>query len=163
MTEEEENSPRPKVNGRPTKYKEEYCQLIRNFMSGGMSIAACAAEIGVSRKILNDWANRHPNFRVACDAGKEDAQRWWEALAMGVATGANATHDVYKKANHGMIMFMMSRRFPDYYAKNRQITEDGNQSKLEEMAALTREERLILIGRYKQMIDELERDEGHEL
>lgn len=113
--------------GRPSKYRPEYCELVIELMSKGNSIAAVCAELKVPRKTLLEWAENNDEFRKACEAGKELSQKWWEHLAGGVASGAASTHAVYKKANHGMIMFMMSRRFPDYYAKNqsdiRQQTE----------------------------------------
>lgn len=113
--------------GRPSSYKPEYCDLVIELMSKGASIAAVAAELKVARAQIFKWGEEYPEFRSACDAGKELAQQWWEKLAGGVASGAASTHAVHKKANHGMIMFLMSRRFPDYYAKNqsdiRQQTE----------------------------------------
>lgn len=117
-----EQPPKKKV-GRPSNYKPEFCDLVVELMSQGLSISAVAAEIGVGRQKLLDWQKTNEEFRVACEAGKELAQKWWEDLAMDVATGKASSHEVYKKANHGMIMFMMSRRFPDYYAKNQTMLE----------------------------------------
>lgn len=111
--------------GRPEKYKPEYCELVRRLMGRGESIAACCSEIGVPRKTFLEWQQRHEEFRNACELGKEDSQRWWEKLAMTIATGAayqkgengSTKNDHLKKANDKMIQFLMSRRFPDYYSK----------------------------------------------
>lgn len=103
--------------GRPSKYQKKYCDLVIEIMREGKSLVAVAAEIGVSRKILNDWQVRYPDFREACDVGKALSQAWWEKLATMVAVGAH--HNTrYAKANYGMIQFLISRRFPDYYAKS---------------------------------------------
>ena len=110
--------------GRPSTYKEEYAELVLDLMSKGQSLASCAAEIGVSQVVLFQWREIHPNFNSACEIGKVLAQQWCERLATGIATGAAASHAVYKRANYGMVQFMMSRRFPDYYAKNRALLEE---------------------------------------
>lgn len=119
-----------KKTGRPEKYRSEYCDLVRRLMSKGESIAACCAEIGVPRKTFLEWQQRHPEFRNACELGKEESQRWWEKLAMTIATGAAhqkrktkdgeaiTDHEHLKKANDKMVQFLMSRRFPDYYSKS---------------------------------------------
>lgn len=114
-----------KKTGRPEKYRPEYCELVRRLMGKGESVAACCAEIGVPRQTFIEWQKRHPEFRDACELGKEDSQRWWEKLAMTIATGAahqkrkegETNVDHLKKANDKMIQFLMSRRFPDYYSK----------------------------------------------
>lgn len=104
--------------GRPSKYKPEYCDVAIELMRKGQSIAAVAAELKVPRKTIFEWGEANPDFRSALETGKDLSQQWWEQLAGGVASGQASTHAVHKKANYAMIMFMMSRRFPDYYIKN---------------------------------------------
>lgn len=131
---DEEKKPKG-PGGRPEKYKPEYCELVRRLMSKGETIAACCVEIGVPRQTLIQWQKRHPEFREACELGKEDAQRWWERLAMTVATGAahqkrktgDQNTDHLKKANPKMISFLMARRFEDYQARSKtEIKADVN-------------------------------------
>lgn len=145
--------------GAPTKYKPEHCQVVIDVMRTGQSLVAVAAKIGVSRKILKDWQHRHPEFRAACDAGKALAQRWWEDLAGQVASGECAEHPVYHRANANMIQFLMSRRFSDYYAKNRQIIQEEPQKVKDSIAEMSKEERLAAIKRYKIIIETLEGDD----
>jgi len=152
--------PQPKRPiGAPTKYKPEYCQTVIDVMKNGESLIAVAAKIGVSRKILTDWQHRHVEFRVACDAGKALAQRWWEDLAGQVASGECAEHPVYHRANANMIQFLMSRRFSDYYAKNRQIIQEEPTKVKDQIAEMSKEERLAAIKRYKMIIETLESDD----
>lgn len=141
--------------GRPSKYKKRFCKTVIEMMAEGKSLAAVAKEIGVSRKILNDWMIRHEEFREACNIGKDAAQEWWEKLAVLVATGR---HDEtpYKKANHGMIQFLMSRRFPDYYQKNQNYNEEKTEQVKDSIAEMSKEERLAAIKRYKMIIETLE-------
>lgn len=124
------DKPKKKM-GRPSKYKPEYCQTVIDIMSQGKSMAAVAAEIGVGVNRLTGWCEDHEEFRKACDAGRALALRWWENLATMVATGQHEKHEVFKKANAGMIMFLMSRRFQEYYNKSAAlIAKDGHENKL---------------------------------
>ena len=104
--------------GRPSNYRPEYCELALDMMSKGASITAVAAELKVPRAKLWEWSEVNPEFRSALEAGKGLAQAWWEKLASGVASGQASSHPLHKKANPALIMFMMSRRFQDYYPKS---------------------------------------------
>jgi hypothetical protein len=116
--------------GRPTAYKPEYCQSVIEHMKNGMSIASFAATVGVSRETIWKWGKAYPEFRNACEVAKEASQMWWEKLAIAVATGQHKTmadaHGVvrFKDANHGMIMFLMSRRFTDYHDPKSRMREE---------------------------------------
>lgn len=124
------DKPKKKV-GRPSKYKPEYCQTVIDIMSQGKSMAAAAAEIGVGAQRMMQWQEDYKEFRDACDTGRALALRWWENLATMVATGQHEKHEVFKKANAGMIMFLMSRRFQEYYNKSAAlVAKDGSENRL---------------------------------
>lgn len=119
--------------GRPSDYRVEYCERVKEIMKTGQSFAAVAAELGVGRPTITHWRHKFPDFDRACSEGEELAQKWWENLAMSVATGYAAGHEVYKKANHGMIMFLMSRRFKDYYSRSHATIQDANTGQTREV------------------------------
>jgi transposase-like protein len=148
--------------GAPSKYKADYCAMIIDCMGQGKSLAAFAAQIGVGREVLWKWRKRHTEFDNACKIAIDASQTWWELLAMAVASGAASEHKTYKKANSGMVMFMMSRRFPDYYNKTKNIIEDAENHKGPDeddgVRLLSREERRRLIDKHKRMIEDLEDD-----
>lgn len=148
--------------GRPTKYKREYCDLVVEMMGQGLSLAAFCSEIKVGRDTVYNWAGQYPEFALACKTGKEAAQRWWEKLAMLIASGKNKDVDEkgkptsqYKNANHGMVMFMMGRRFPDYYARKENIIESESSSRKDVIKGLSLEERVEFISKYQKLIGEL--------
>jgi hypothetical protein len=64
--------------GRPTLYRPEYCERIIELMADGLSFAACAGEIGVSRSAIYLWADEHPEFMDAKNIGEAKTQLWWE-------------------------------------------------------------------------------------
>jgi len=63
----------------------------------GLSFAACAGEIGVSRSAIYLWADEHPEFMDAKNIGDAKAQLWWERRNIALAqTGeGNATATVW--------------------------------------------------------------------
>lgn len=148
--------------GRPTEYEPAHCDLVFEMLSKGKSLAAFCTELGIGRTSVQQWEAKYPDFKVACDAAREAAQLWWENLGGTVASGAHASHKVFKNANYGMIQFMMSRRFADYYAKNRMSIEKHSGPKDDPLGALNKEERRELIQKYKLILEELERDDGEE-
>lgn len=73
--------------GAPTTYKEEFCKLLIDHMSEGMSFETFAAIIGTHRSTLYDWEKRHKTFADAHRRGNELAQEFFEKLGLGIATG----------------------------------------------------------------------------
>jgi hypothetical protein len=155
--------------GRPSKYKREYCEKVIQSMANGMSLAAFCAEIKVGRDTVFHWVQQYPEFGLAVKNAKEASQAWWERLAIIVATGQKNFKDprtgemktLYKNAHPGMIMFMMGRRFPDYYAKKENIIESESNSRKEAIKQMMPEERIAFIAKYQKLIEELaEMDNG---
>lgn len=64
--------------GAPTKYKPEYCQAIKEHMAHGASMTSFAASIDVSRSVLNEWMEEHPEFLQAVKVAKAKCAAWWE-------------------------------------------------------------------------------------
>ena len=87
--------------GRPSKYKPEYCAAIVAHMSEGASATSFAAEIGVSRSTITEWAGEHPEFSAAVTRGKAKCAAWWERVARtnAVTGDGNATLTVFGLKN----------------------------------------------------------------
>ena len=78
------NSRRP---GRPTSYRQEFCQLVIELMAEGRSLDGCAALLGVHPDSLYEWQKVHPEFSVAVRAGRAAATAFWEGRLLDVAQG----------------------------------------------------------------------------
>lgn len=65
--------------GRPTDYKPEYCDKVRELGAEGMSPCEMAMEIGHVRSTLLNWCKLFPEFSTAFNDAKELSQAWWEA------------------------------------------------------------------------------------
>ena len=63
--------------GRPTKYKEEFCQLAEDLLSQGKSLIHLAKSCGVHRDSIHEWRKKHPSFSDSVKKGLELSELWW--------------------------------------------------------------------------------------
>lgn len=73
--------------GRPTLYKQEFCQLVLDDMAKGFSLTAFAGLIGVNRETLTEWMSQHQDFSIAVSQGKALQLRSWEARGHKIGDG----------------------------------------------------------------------------
>lgn len=87
--------------GRPTAYREEYCDQIIEHMSHGASITSFAAEIEVARSTINEWMAKNPEFSEAVKVAKAKCAAWWEKVGRenAVNGGGNATLVIFGLKN----------------------------------------------------------------
>lgn len=87
--------------GRPTKYKQEYCQRAIEYLKEGYSVTALAGHFGVARSTVFRWAEENPEFSDALKTGQALAAEWWEnALRHVVLTGeGNASAAIFGVKN----------------------------------------------------------------
>jgi len=106
--------------GRPTKYREEYCEQVIDYCGDGASLASFAGEIRVSRRTISSWCQAFPEFADACEVAKARACRWWEQQLRGVASGDGgpgaATAAIFGCKNFG----------PDDFSDRRQLEHLGH-------------------------------------
>ena len=90
-----------KKSGRPSRYKEAYCNEVVSFMAQGYSLTAFAGEIGVARSTINEWMEHHPDFSEAVKVAKAKCARWWEDRNRKNAEegGGNATAAIFGLKN----------------------------------------------------------------
>ena len=68
--------------GRPTKYKEEYCDMLIKHMSEGYSFESFAGVVGVSKQTIYDWLDANSQFLDAKQIAIEKCRLWWERAGM---------------------------------------------------------------------------------
>ncbi len=93
--------------GRPSLYKEEYCQLIIDTMSKGDSLTQFAALIGVARETVYDWGRKIPQFSDAIKKAKTMCEAHWER----VGTEAMYMGGKDNPFQPSMYIFKMKARF----------------------------------------------------
>ena len=84
-----EMAPKPPgyVFGRPTKYREEYCQMLIDHMAKGYSFEAFAGVVNISTSNLYEWVGRHEAFQEARNIAFNKSMLFWEKVGKGGATG----------------------------------------------------------------------------
>lgn len=64
--------------GRPSKYREEFCDLLISHMARGLSFESFAAVIKVNQDTLHEWVKVHPNFSEAKKVAFSENLLFWE-------------------------------------------------------------------------------------
>lgn len=93
--------------GRPTDYREEFCDKVVELGREGKTIAEMAAALDVNRATVKDWTTKYPAFSSAVKLGLELAQAWWEKK------GRDATFGAHPGFNATSYIFQMKNRFKE--------------------------------------------------
>ena len=90
--------------GRPTDYKDEYCQMLIEHMERGYSFESFGGVVYASSKTLYNWCEKNPEFLQAKKIGENCCALWWEqAGQQGQARGSDFNQTVW--------IFNMKNRF----------------------------------------------------
>lgn len=103
--------------GRPSTYKEAYCDLVIEHMTEGASLTSFAAEIGVARSTINEWMEHNPEFSEAVKIGKAKCAAWWEKVGRvnAVEGGGNAT----------LVIFGLKNMSADDWREKQEVEHSG--------------------------------------
>jgi hypothetical protein len=63
--------------GRPTLYKEEYCEKVIELLKQGAAMEEIALEIEVNVDTLYEWMKVHPIFSDSIKEGRGYSKGWW--------------------------------------------------------------------------------------
>jgi len=92
--------------GRPTKYRSEYCKMLIDHMTSGLSYQSFAAVVNVNIDTLYEWEKNNKDFSDAKRVGFTNNLHFWEKLgvlgAAGKVKGFNVTSWIFNMKNrHG--------------------------------------------------------------
>ena len=73
--------------GRPTKWKDEFCEMLIEHMANGYSFASFGGIIDVSEDTLHTWKNEKPQFSESYKAGRLKSMAFWEKIGIGQSVG----------------------------------------------------------------------------
>lgn len=76
-----------KSQGRPSKYKPEYCDQIIEYCRQGKSFESFAAHIDVNRDSLNEWVKVYPDFAKAKHKARITAEEYMMSVGMNGMVG----------------------------------------------------------------------------
>jgi len=121
--------------GRPTDYKEEYCNSVIEFGKQGFSRVQMAAELEVAKATIQNWEKEHPEFLAAMTRAMTLSQAWWEKKGqecLVMPAGVSFQASAWSRS--------MAARFPDDW-REKTATEhsgpDGGPIKAETVTKVT--------------------------
>lgn len=114
--------------GRPTKYKPEFCEKVKELAAKGASKTECAVELGISWQSFHEYQREYPQFSDAVKEAERLCQAWWEKK------GREATFGKYEGFSASSYIFQMKNRFPwdwrdQTQVDKRNVDKDGNDLK----------------------------------
>lgn len=84
-------------------FEEQYCEMLIEHMSRGLSFQSFAGKIGVCKKTLDNWVARHDSFLRAKEIGRAKGLLYDELLLTngteGKVRGYNISAHKWKMAN----------------------------------------------------------------
>lgn len=63
--------------GRPSTYKPEYCQQVKEMLIAGKTIKHCVAHFGMGRTAFYEWVQKYPDLANTINEFKDDCEVWW--------------------------------------------------------------------------------------
>lgn len=118
---------------RPTLYDPSYCDRVVELGKEGKSKAQMAADIGVHRETLDEWAKVHPEFSDSITRARNYSQAWWEAEVQRGIWSREFNAAAWAKS--------MSARFPDDYSDRSKLEltgKDGGPVQIDDNQAATK-------------------------
>jgi hypothetical protein len=103
--------------GRPTKYKEEFCERVIELGKQGYSKAMIAATLDIARETLDEWIDSKPEFSDAMKIAITQSQFWWEKTAQENLKNNQFNSPLWSKS--------MPARFPKDYSDRSKVELTG--------------------------------------
>jgi hypothetical protein len=104
--------------GRPSKYKEEYDEMLIEHMKSGLSFESFAGVVEVNQDTLYEWAKVHESFSEAKSIAYSLNRLTWEKIALGASAGK------IPNANMTGIIFNLKNRFPKEWRDRKEVVAD---------------------------------------
>jgi len=122
--------------GRPSKYKPEFCELLIEHMSKGLSFESFSAIAEVNQDTLHEWVKVHEEFSESKKMAFANCQLFWEKLGveniLNVSESSGRGDDAYHKSstlNASIWIFNMKNRFKwrdkQPGEEDKKVTHDG--------------------------------------
>lgn len=103
--------------GRPSDYREHYCERVVELGKEGKSRVEIAFELDVGTTTLQRWEAAHPEFRVAMARAKECEQVWWERKGRENLTAQHFQSSMWSRS--------MAARFPNDWRETSRQEQGG--------------------------------------
>lgn len=111
-----------KPMGRPSKYKPEYCDMLINHCTAGLSFESFAGVVNTCIDTLYEWERVHSEFSYAKKEANAKCRIFWENIGIR----AMAEEKDAPKINSAIWIFNMKNRFK--WKDRTEIEETSKQS-----------------------------------
>lgn len=108
-----------------SKYKPEYCARLIKHMKSGYSYETFGAEVGVGRRTLYDWEDRHEEWEEAKQKAMEEAQKFFEQRLMIKIAGKKIEGVDPKLVDTACLIFALKTRFHKTYSEKKEHEHSG--------------------------------------
>lgn len=119
---------------RPSLYDPDYCERVIEHCRDGSSLTSFAAEIGVCRDTVSEWASAHEEFSVAVKRAKTVCAAWWERQAREGASGKD------KDVNPTLCIFGLKNMAPEDWRERKEVQHSGEMTIRKSAADMTDDE-----------------------
>ena len=116
------------AGGRPTEYRDAFCELATNYCLLGATDVQLAEFFGVSGTTINNWKKEHPDFLASIRAGKEDADAQIAGALFHRARGYSHKETDIRVIDKKIVQTELTKHYPPevkaiiFWLKNRQKT-----------------------------------------
>jgi transposase len=122
------------AGGRPTIYKQEFCDLLIDHMEKGYSYESFAGLLGVSKQTIYDWEKANPEFLDSKKRATEKSRLFWEKVGIENIVNIETMEKdesgsftaVKKSLNSAAWIFNMKNRFKDDWKDKHETELSGN-------------------------------------
>lgn len=97
--------------GRPSTYKEEYCDLLVKHMAEGYSFESFGAITHTSKETLYTWTEKHEEFLDAKKEAEAKCRMFWENLGIKHVLNISEPKGTSYSLNSSVWIFNMRNRF----------------------------------------------------
>jgi hypothetical protein len=123
--------------GRPSKYKPEYCQDLKDHMKAGFTFESFAAEADVCEDTLYEWKKVHPDFAYAHKCGIPKRRKRFEEQNLNYIEAGQSNSN---------LIFTLKTQF-GWYEPKPEAPRDGEHGPSEELEILKAQFKAILEGK----------------
>jgi hypothetical protein len=139
--------------GRPSKYKPEFCQLGYNYCLLGATDKGLASFFEVSEDTIHEWKKVYPEFSESLKAGKEQADAVVASSLFHRATGFSHPDTDIKIFKGRIIKTPLTKHYPPdstaaiFWLKNRNPKQWRDKQEIEHSGVV--EKQVMIIGGQK--------------
>jgi DNA-binding XRE family transcriptional regulator len=108
-----------------SKYKKEFCQMLKDHMRQGYSYATFGPKVGVARSTLYEWEKHYPEWVEAKSIAMDSAQQFFETRLIAKIAAKEIDGFDPKLIDTSCLIFALKTRFHKDYGEKQQVEHIG--------------------------------------